>query len=66
MKYRLLKIVVFVPKTHADLVRKTMGEVGAGIIGKYEYCTFSSEVSEDIYPAKAQNRLLEKSVNLKK
>lgn len=36
-----VKIVVFVPKTHADIVRKAMGDAGAGKIGLYSHCTFS-------------------------
>jgi len=38
-----VKIVVFVPKTHTDIVRKAMGEAGAGSIGNYTYCSFSSD-----------------------
>lgn len=38
-----VKIVVFVPETHADVVRKAMGDAGAGIIGNYSHCTFSSK-----------------------
>jgi len=37
----LVKIVVFVPKTHTDIVRKAMGDVGAGRIGNYSHCSFS-------------------------
>ena len=36
-----LKIVVFVPETHADAVREAMGKAGAGRIGKYSFCSFS-------------------------
>ena len=36
-----VKLVVFVPLTHADIVRKAMGETGAGIVGDYKYCSFS-------------------------
>ncbi len=38
---KLVKLVVFVPKTHTDIVRKAMGDAGAGRIGKYGYCSFS-------------------------
>lgn len=37
-----VKIVVFVPLTHADLVRQAMGDAGAGEIGHYTHCSFSS------------------------
>lgn len=36
-----VKLVVFVPVTHADIVREAMGKVGAGIVGDYKYCSFS-------------------------
>jgi len=37
----LLKLVVFVPPSHADAVRQELGEAGAGRIGDYDFCTFS-------------------------
>lgn len=37
----LLKLVVFVPKTHTDIVRQTMGDAGAGRIGNYSHCSYS-------------------------
>ncbi len=38
-----VKIVVFVPETHAEVVREAMGKAGAGKIGNYSCCTFSSK-----------------------
>ncbi len=38
-----VKLVLFVPKTHADIVRKAMGDAGAGKIGNYSHCSFSIE-----------------------
>ncbi len=38
----MVKVVVFVPKSHADKVREAMGKAGAGIIGNYTFCSFSS------------------------
>jgi len=38
-----VKIVVFVPESHADIVRKAVGDVGAGKIGNYSHCSFSSK-----------------------
>jgi len=43
MNSKNVKIVVFVPETHTDVVRKAMGETGAGIIGNYSHCSFSSK-----------------------
>lgn len=36
-----VKLVVFVPVTHADIVREAMGKAGAGVVGDYKYCSFS-------------------------
>ena len=36
-----VKVVVFVPETHAPQVREAMGKAGAGIVGDYVYCSFS-------------------------
>ena len=38
---KLVKIVVFVPKSHTDVVRQAMGDAGAGRIGNYSHCSFS-------------------------
>lgn len=38
---QFVKLVVFVPSTHADVVRKALGDAGAGKIGNYSHCTFT-------------------------
>ncbi len=38
-----VKIVVFVPLTHTDKVREVIGNAGGGIIGNYDFCSFSSK-----------------------
>lgn len=38
-----VKLVVFVPQSHADAVRRAMGDAGAGRIGQYSHCSFSAE-----------------------
>ena len=38
---KIVKIVVFVPETHADAVREAMGKAGAGKMGNYSFCSFS-------------------------
>ena len=38
-----IKLVVFVPESHADLVRDALGKAGAGKIGNYTFCSFSSK-----------------------
>ena len=43
METENVKIVVFVPESHADAVRQVLGELGAGKIGDYDFCSFSSK-----------------------
>jgi hypothetical protein len=43
MKSENVKIVVFVPETHTDMVREAMGKAGAGKIGNYSFCSFASK-----------------------
>lgn len=42
MSAKNVKFVVFVPLSHADVVRQALGEAGAGNIGNYDFCSFSS------------------------
>lgn len=37
-----VKIVVFVPESHADIVCEVIGKTGAGKISNYTNCSFSS------------------------
>lgn len=37
-----VKLVVFVPLSHTDIVRQVLGDAGAGKIGDYDFCSFSS------------------------
>jgi len=38
-----VKFIVFVPDTHGDAVREALGKAGAGKIGDYSYCSFSTK-----------------------
>jgi dinuclear metal center YbgI/SA1388 family protein len=40
---RIKKLVVFVPNSHAEKVRESLFEGGAGTIGNYDYCSFNLE-----------------------
>ena len=40
---KLVKLVVFVPEIHTDIVREAMGKAGAGVIGNYDFCSFSTK-----------------------
>ncbi|GLC88589.1 Nif3-like dinuclear metal center hexameric protein [Lysinibacillus piscis] len=39
---KLLKLVVFVPTVHADTVREALAKAGAGRIGAYEACSYTT------------------------
>ena len=47
---KLYKLVVFVPKTHIEEVRKAVTEAGAGHIGNYSHCTFTSNGTGTFLP----------------
>lgn len=37
------KIFVYVPEGHADTLRSVMAEAGAGVIGAYTHCSFTTK-----------------------
>lgn len=55
MQSENVKIVIFVPETHTDIVREAMGKTGAGTIGNYTFCTFSSKGLGRFRPEKGAN-----------
>jgi len=42
MQSQNVKLTIFTPVTHADIVREALGNAGAGIIGNYDFCSFST------------------------
>lgn len=55
MEYQNVKIVVYVPETHTDIVREAMGKAGAGKIGNYTFCSFSTKGTGRFKPEKGAN-----------
>jgi hypothetical protein len=49
------KLVTFVPLTHTDAVRTAMGVAGAGRIGSYTHCSFSSRGTGRFLPGEGSN-----------
>lgn len=43
MKPERVKIVVYTPFSYADRIREVVGRAGAGKLGKYSFCSFSSK-----------------------
>lgn len=42
MNTKYIKLVIFTPISHADIIRQTLGDAGAGKIGNYDFCSFST------------------------
>lgn len=47
----LVKLVTFVPLPYLDLVRNALAEAGAGEIGNYSYCSFTSPGTGSFQPS---------------
>lgn len=50
-----VKLIVFVPESHADVVRKALGNAGAGKIENYSYCSFSAKGVGRFVPGEGSN-----------
>lgn len=60
------KIVVYVPKGHADKVREAIGKTGGGKIGNYSFCSFSSVGTGRFLPEKGARPAIGKIGKLQK
>lgn len=57
----LYKLAVYVPKTHIDDVRIALGNSGAGHLGNYKECSFSTEGEGRFKPCDGSNPYIGKS-----
>lgn len=48
---RMLKLVTFVPESHLRQVRDAVSEAGAGVIGEYTHCSFSTPGTGSFLPS---------------
>lgn len=60
------KLVVFVPKTHLEKVRKSVCRAGAGRIGDYDNCSFYTFGTGTFRPLKGANPYLGKKGKIQK
>src|SRR3989344_7390930 len=51
----LVKIVVTVPESHANKVREAIGKAGAGKVGNYAFCSFSTRGEGRFLPKEGAN-----------
>ncbi|MFS0775940.1 Nif3-like dinuclear metal center hexameric protein [Neobacillus sp. 3P2-tot-E-2] len=52
---KLKKLVVFTPVSHAEEIRKVLGAIGAGFIGNYSHCSFSTDGTGRFLPGDNTN-----------
>jgi len=60
----LLKLQVYIPKTHSDTLRTALAEAGAGQIGDYDACSFSVSGMGRFRPNENANPFIGKSGDL--
>ncbi|ALC89913.1 hypothetical protein AM500_09075 [Bacillus sp. FJAT-18017] len=63
---KLQKIVVYVPLEDAERVRDALGKAGAGAIGNYSHCSFSSNGTGRFLPGENTNPHIGKQGQLEK
>ena len=56
----LYKLVVFVPNSHAPMIRKVLGDLGAGWIGNYSHCTYNTKGMGTFMPRENSNPFIGK------
>ncbi|KMY54779.1 hypothetical protein AC623_13245 [Bacillus sp. FJAT-27231] len=62
----LKKLAVFVPADHAEEMRQTLGEAGAGFIGEYSHCSFSTDGTGRFMPGDQTNPYIGQAGQLEK
>ena len=65
-KQNLLKLVVFVPESHSEKVSQALFSSGAGNIGNYKNCIFSSQGEGSFLPTSGSNPYKGKEGRLEK
>ena len=61
MEFKYAKIIVFVPTSHADSMREKLMKFGAGHIGNYDFCSFSSKGIGRFRPLEGTNPFIGES-----
>ncbi|RJS59714.1 Nif3-like dinuclear metal center hexameric protein [Bacillus sp. PK3_68] len=60
----LKKLAVFVPKDYAESMREALGQAGAGFIGEYSHCSFSTDGMGRFMPGEQTNPYIGQSGQL--
>lgn len=65
LNVKKVEIIVTMPKEHVEEIRNAICKAGAGVMGKYTFCTISSNIvgtfipSEDANPYIGENNKME-------
>lgn len=62
----LKKLAVFVPVDHAESIRQALGQAGAGFIGEYSHCSFSTDGTGRFMPGEKTNPYIGQAGQLEK
>jgi dinuclear metal center YbgI/SA1388 family protein len=63
---KLKKLVVFVPESHTEQVRDALGNAGAGAIGDYSHCSYTSNGVGQFMPGEGTNPFVGETGELEK
>ena len=55
MEFTRVKIVTFAPLENADAIRQALGDAGAGQIGEYSFCSYSTVGKGRFVPSENAN-----------
>ena len=62
----MLKLVIFIPKTHSDQLKERLWEAGLGKQGEYENCAFTSDGIGSFKPLEGANPTIGNNFNFEK
>ena len=65
-EHKLKKLAVFVPEEHIDEMLSALGDAGAGAIGEYSQCSFTSERNRQIFAGESTNPYIGQAGKLEK
>lgn len=52
---KMVKLVIYVPESHGQNIRRVLGDSGAGNIGNYRHCTFNQQGIGTFLPKQGSN-----------
>lgn len=55
---QLIKLAIYVPESHAEVLREALGNAGAGHIGDYSHCSFAYKGQGSFKPEEGSNPYL--------